>query len=489
MEPEVLRPITVTERVVRLGIADREPLPYAIVPFDVPAGARSLRISLRYDGAASSSDADDGNLVDLGLLAPGPTGVAGATFRGWSGSERGDVGVGETLATPGYRAGPIAPGTWHVLLGLYRIVPGGCEARVRFEVMPDEAAIPDGVPARPAPGLRHGLDAEPASRSPAPGTSRWIPVDLHAHTVHSDGTETDGALAARAGAVGLEALFVTDHNTDAHLGDLAVDRGSELPALLPGEEVTTYGGHLNALGIQEWVEFRYADAAGLAVAIDEIHAQGGLASVNHPTSAELPWLHGAGLDIDCVEVWNGPWSPEDDAALDWWEGLATSGRTTTAVGGSDTHGAGPGEQPVGVPTTWVRARGTGLEDLLDGIGAGRVVLTRDSGTPPPDLWLEAGDRHATVGESLHPDAGQRIVARWAIGFPGEGRTVAPPPSLRIRLIVDGVIRHDVVATDVAGPGWTIPAGERPGRVRLEVRDERGELVAATNPVHVKGWNG
>jgi predicted metal-dependent phosphoesterase TrpH len=480
MEPQAVRPITVVERVVRLGIADREPLPYAIVPVDVPAGARALRVSLRYDAAASSSDADDGNLVDLGLLAPGPTGVGRATFCGWSGSERAEVVVGETTATPGYRPGPIPPGTWHVLLGLYRILPSGCEARVRVEVMPDETAIPDGMSALPA-------WAPSAWALPAVGELRWIPVDLHAHTVHSDGAETVRALAARAGAAGLEALFITDHNTDAHLAELAPDRRSGGPALLPGEEVTTYRGHLNALGIRTWVEFRYADAAGVAVAIEEIHAQGGLASANHPTSADLPWLHGDDLDLDCVEVWNGPWSPEDDEALAWWEELAAGGRNTTAVGGSDTHGPGPAEQPVGVPTTWVRAEHADLGALLEGIRAGRVVLTRDTGTPPPDLWLESGTRHATVGETLRPEAGHGVVVRWAVGSPGE--SAPPSSSLRIRLIVDGVIRHDVVATGPAGSGWTIPARETPSRVRLEIRGKGGQLVAATNHVHLKGWNG
>jgi predicted metal-dependent phosphoesterase TrpH len=474
-------PIAVTERIARFGPADSEPFPYAVVPFDVPPGTRALRVSLAYDAPATSSDPGHGNILDLGILAPGSTAVGTAAFRGWSGSERSLVIVGEAAATPGYRPGPIVPGTWHVLLGLYRIVEAGCEARLRVEALADEPPIPGGVSSRVAGGR-----ALAAATMQGPGTSsdRWIAADLHSHTLHSDGVETIAALSRRARAAGIEALFVTDHNTDAHLPELDAVAS---PSLLPGEEVTTYRGHLNALGTGRWVEFRYATARGVAGAIAEIHAQGGLASVNHPTSVDIPWRHGSDLEFDCVEVWNGPWSAEDDAALDWWEAILGTGRRVTAIGGSDTHGPGPDEQPVGRPTTWILASDLTLPTLLGAVRGGRVVLTRDAATPPPTVRLETVDRRAGIGERMRLETRRAngLVVRWALA-PIDGGHRGPDGRPRVSVIVDGAIRHDVAAGDAMEGAWPVPEGEPVSRIRLEVRADDGGLLAVTNPVYVEG---
>ena len=73
------------------------------------------------------------------------------------------------------------------------------------------------------------------------------------------------------------------------------------------------------------------EIATVCSAMDAIHAQRGLASVNHPASDGSPWTHGVNLPFDLVEVWNGPWRPENAAALDWWAGLLRSGRRRSAA--------------------------------------------------------------------------------------------------------------------------------------------------------------
>ncbi len=466
----------VAERVVRFGPADREPSPYAVVPFDVPTGTRAIRISLAYDSPAATADAVVGNILDLGLLGPGPTAVGRPDFRGWSGSERTTVVVADTAATPGYRPGRIEAGTWHVLLGLYRILPSGCTARVRVETFatPPRADLVE-LATRPA---RVASGAGPAS-SVARAARGWLAVDLHAHTTHSDGSETIEALAARARDTGLDALFVTDHNTDAHIGHLAAVAGI---ALLPGEEVTTYTGHFNALGIRDWVEFRHADAAGVARAIDLVHAQGALASVNHPTSGGMPWRHGTDLDIDCLEVWNGPWSAEDDRAIEIFDAILDTGRRVVAVGGGDSHGPGPDEQPVGTPTTWVQAEGTSLAAILDAIRSGRVVLSRDPRTPPPGLELALGGERWGIGDQAprRDDLG----ARWWWDPAGPGVDSIPDEGV-VHLLADGRIIGTAGLADGRSGSWPLPGAGGVGRIRLEIRDAGGALVAMTNHVFIR----
>ncbi|WP_226002222.1 PHP domain-containing protein [Paenibacillus sp. BJ-4] len=48
---------------------------------------------------------------------------------------------------------------------------------------------------------------------------KWIPAELHTHTLHSDGRQTLEELAQSAANLGLECIAMTDHNTQSALID------------------------------------------------------------------------------------------------------------------------------------------------------------------------------------------------------------------------------------------------------------------------------
>jgi hypothetical protein len=110
--------------------------------------------------------------------------------------------------------------------------------------------------------------------------------------------------------------------------------------IIDGEEITTRNGHYTALGLPPgtWIDWRYrAVDGGLARFVQEIHAVGGLAVAAHPlaTCVGCGWKFGfAGLDA--VEVWNGPWTLDDEAVVGNWDNLlvagARTGRWIPAVG-------------------------------------------------------------------------------------------------------------------------------------------------------------
>src|ERR1051326_2086024 len=111
---------------------------YAHVPFEVPPGVRALHVRYDYSERIPSDPlVHGGNTLDIGLfdergIAPGSPG-----FRGWSGSSKLEFSVTERWATPPYVAGPIAAGTWYVLLGPYKVGPRGCAYRVEITFGPD----------------------------------------------------------------------------------------------------------------------------------------------------------------------------------------------------------------------------------------------------------------------------------------------------------------------------------------------------------------
>ena len=102
---------------------------------------------------------------------------------------------------------------------------------------------------------------------------------------------------------------------------------------------------------------------------DEVHRQGGLVSVNHPFGGTSPWELGdeTAAAADTIEVWNGPWSPDERCAIDWWAGLLAGGARPTAVGGSDCHSFRRRKgQSLAGPTTWVRAATRDRDGVIDG---------------------------------------------------------------------------------------------------------------------------
>ncbi|HVX43886.1 MAG TPA: CehA/McbA family metallohydrolase, partial [Mycobacteriales bacterium] len=228
---------------------DRAESIHHYVPIDVPAGAEAVEVQLEYDRSAG--------VLDLGC-------VGAAGFRGWSGGARDRFVIRADAATPGYLPGAPEEGLWQVVLGLHRVAEAGLPYTVRARVgsfRPDPVAPDPVAPPRP-----------PRRELPAPPGMRWLAGDLHAHTVHSDGSLTVAELAAAAVEQGLDFLAVTDHNTTSHHRELAAVGEHYGITLLPGQEVTTDTGHANAFGEIGWIDFREPAASWVSA----VAARGGL---------------------------------------------------------------------------------------------------------------------------------------------------------------------------------------------------------------------
>ncbi len=340
----------ITRHSGRWTFEDRFASAWHYLPVEVPPGCRQVRVELDYDRTAAT--------LDLGCL-----GAAG--FRGWSGGARRSFVISADVATPGYLPGEPEPGTWHVMIGIYRLRPEGVPYQLTATAA-DSAVVagPDLRPAAPpAPASR------PAGRDlPAAAGRRWLAGDLHAHTVHSDGAVTVPELARLAVEHGLDFLAVTDHNTVSHHAELAPASARYGITLLPGQEVTTDAGHANVLGDVGWVDFRDTPDDWLAHA----RQRGGIMSVNHPIAGHVSWLHAMRERPPLVEVWHWSWLDQHwTTPLAWW--LAWD-PAAIPVGGSDWHSPGP-HASLGSPTTWIECEGTGPDAVLDGLRAGRVAIS------------------------------------------------------------------------------------------------------------------
>jgi hypothetical protein len=453
--------------------------PYRVLPFEVPAGIGQLTVRYRYldptdpewDGKAS------GIIVDLGLFDPrGHTYLEGEGFRGWSGSARSEVTIGPQQATPGYLPGPIQPGTWHVLLGLYRIGPNGCEVQIEIDMA-------EGVTSGAAP-------PDYRSQGVLREERRWYRGDLHCHTYHSDGTAGVDALIAAAQAQGLDYLAVTEHNTPSHLPDLMRLAPPET-LLIPGIEITTYRGHANLWGVRDWHEFRATNDDAMRQIREQARAHGHLFSVNHPKPGGPPWAYGEPFEPDAVEGWQAPWFFGNYLSLAFWEDLLRRGQRPTLVGGSDKHqGPFTGQlsgYEVGTPTTWVYASALSEHAILDGIRAGHVYLSRDPSGPRLSFTARAAGNEAMIGDTLEVARGDEVTFHCQV-------CDAPPPSM---LRVLG-LRGEAAQFAVTGSSWEHTWTERQdeaGYARVEVieppdapldRDPAGLIAyAISNPIYLQ----
>jgi PHP domain len=340
----------------RWTLEDRFASPWHYLPVEVGPGTAGLRVELEYERA-------DGTVLDLGCL--GPSG-----FRGWSGSARTSFVITGDAATPGYLPGEIEAGRWQVMIGVYRVPPSGVRYRVTAETTRHGGyLLPPAGPAPPAP-----LTRPPRRDLPADPGRRWLAGDLHAHTVHSDGVLTVQELAVLAVERGLDFLAVTDHNTVSHHAELGAAARRYGITLLPGQEVTTDGGHAGALGEVGWVDFRREPDDWL----ETTEAGGGLLSVNHPIAGPVSWTRPMRRRPPLVEVWHWSWLDKRwTTPLAWW--LAWDA-AAIPVGGSDWHREGS-DAPPGCPTTWVECSGNEPGDVLDGLRAGRVAISAERDGP------------------------------------------------------------------------------------------------------------
>ena len=156
--------------------ADRVENEFPLLPFEVPPGIARLHVRYQVSRQLSGDKAgwQEGNIVDIGLFDPrGAEFLTAKGFRGWSGTSCQEFTISGDEATPGYLAGSVTPGTWHVVLGLYQTAPEGCDYQVTvtLEDQEDGSAVASSGQQQ-TEGWEHG------SRG-AGSDPRWYRGDLH----------------------------------------------------------------------------------------------------------------------------------------------------------------------------------------------------------------------------------------------------------------------------------------------------------------------
>ena len=447
---------------------------FVYLPVEIPRGVRELHVSYTYERPVVPVGTQ-GNALDIGIFDERGTELGGKGFRGWSGGARTEFFIRADDATPGYIPGPVRPGTWSIALGPYTVAPLGLAYEVTI-------TLRYGAPGKtPSP-------VYPPERAKGRGRD-WYRGDCHLHSVHSDGKRTPAEIATAARAAGLDFINSSEHNTHAAHSAWQGLWGDDL-LILTGEEITTRNGHVIALATDPgtFVDWRYrARDNRFGHYARAVRRAGGLVVPAHPhaTCIGCHWKFGFG-EADAVEVWNGPYTPEDEIALaEWDNSLVAAVRASKpwvpAMGNSDAH-----REPdkVGLPQTVVLAEELSRDAIVAGIRSGHSYSAESSAVSPPCGAAGGRGGHAGIGERLRADADSPVTVRLEVtGVPG----------CTAHFVTDqGTLFTTVLPESGAGTvEWrTTPAYA--AYVRAEVRHPStvpglpGAPAALTNPVFLEG---
>jgi hypothetical protein len=468
--------------------ADRDVDEFRLLPFEVPAGIVRLHVRYRVSRPLSADKVgwEEGNIVDIGLFDPrGAEFLTAKGLRGWSGSARQQFTVATEEATPGYLPGPVQPGTWHVVLGLYQLAPEGCDYRV-------VVTLEEG---RKGAREQRSKGAEEHEGRGTEGGPQWFRGDLHAHTWHSDGSAPLADLVAAARAQGLDFVAVTEHNTVSHLPLLGSHTTPDL-LLIPGVEVSTYHGHANVWPIDRpdgFFEFRCWSDDQMAQVREAVRARGALFSINHPKEGGPPWEFGDLFEPDCIEVWGAPWFISNYQSLAVWDAQLRRGKRITGVGGSDKH-QGPfvdkgelGWYEVGNPCTHVFADALSISAIIAGLRAGHVFISEGPAGPRLELSAEEihGGQRAAMGDELRVPAGASLRLRCRVqGGAGNNLRLVSAQDIYEIPIADNEFTYGCQVTATEDTYWRAEVIEPP---EAPLDEEPAALMAKAlgNPIYVK----
>ncbi|MCR8636250.1 CehA/McbA family metallohydrolase [Paenibacillus radicis (ex Xue et al. 2023)] len=177
---------------------------------------------------------------------------------------------------------------------------------------------------------------------------QWLPYELHTHTFHSDGEHSLLELARSAKELGLFGIAMTDHNTMSPLLEREQIQSETQLQIIRGMEWTTFFGHMLAIGITDYVDWRDLGIKDIHKGIERVHKQGGIVGIAHPYRVGSPLCTGCYWeyeiadwdDIDYIEVWSYTFPSimnSNQRAFQLWTDRLNQGHRIAAVCGRDWH--------------------------------------------------------------------------------------------------------------------------------------------------------
>lgn len=219
-------------------------------------------------------------------------------------------------------------------------------------------------------------------------STRFKRLELHNHTVESDGSLTCQELTEYLAADHVDAFAITDHNTTS--GQKKIEQLLEEKhypiSLIRGMEYTTYFGHILCLNLSKYVPWNSIDQHRPELLFEAAREKGALVGIAHPFSYGDPFARGCRFEmtvsdyskVDFIEIFNNPEPLHEvnERGTNLWMSLIFSGYQITATSGMDLHNRA---KPAGCYATYI-----------EGKNGGNIASELDTAIHTHRTWVSKG---------------------------------------------------------------------------------------------------
>jgi len=393
---------------------------YKYLPFTMPDDVNKVSVTLTKtaspaapapdgttptDGTPASTAAGN-SVTGLGIFDERGPQYGSEGFRGIYGEEDQSFEIANDRASVSFTPGPINPGGWTVIVPVFRGAADEITVTVKLTTGPETPT--------PAPVD----DIERVSDTPG-----WYRGDLHDHTTessdsrNSNSARTPEQFPDEVKNAGLDFVSLTDHNVTSQNRNIGTAAAGKGVLVMPGLEMTNwFHGHATVTGLEpgDWLDWRQRpqgvplreneERIDRFIADTEREGRDVFTSAAHPSIvATIDWEFFQEAEVDpdllpdALEVWTGPFQPDDEATLERWDeflkrSIVDKRFRIVANGASDIHGFANNQGfKLGKPTTVVQADALSKPAVVDALEAGRSFISRSP--TGPELYLSA-----TAGE-------------------------------------------------------------------------------------------
>ncbi len=177
----------------------------------------------------------------------------------------------------------------------------------------------------------------------------YKPIELHSHTIHSDGSMNTEELLKNAKNFGYSGIFITDHNTNSGFSEIIEKGSNKIIPVFSGVEWTSFYGHMLILGANDIGDWTEASVDNIEECIEKVRKKEDVAvGIAHPFVIGNPICTGCHWDFN-VKDWNkfdylelaNSGNPQDffwnEKAYKFWRNLINKGYKIAAASGRDWH--------------------------------------------------------------------------------------------------------------------------------------------------------
>jgi hypothetical protein len=313
---------------------------------------------------------------------------------------------------------------------------------------------------------------------------KWIRIQTHVHTVHSDGKNTLEEMACEAKETEINAMFLTDHNTMSGEENAKEVCGKIGIDIIQAIEYTTFYGHIIALGAP-YFRWDKIDQHNLNALADHVHKYNGIIGIAHPRQIGDPISTGAAFNfkavdfkkIDFIEVWHGVSNKNNEWENNekFWLDIVKFGNDITCLYGGDFHKKEQFKESEAF--NWIQI--TEGQNITEAIKAaiinGRIIMSKG---PCFNMTIESDKFSFSMGDTVEGE-----------GKPFHNVCIEPVKNtfigkIKVKLVDNIGVLYEIDYKEQEKIIVTLTENIERRWVRTEIIDSiKNELLAVSNPIY------